>query len=306
MFCYLKRKDSVNVNSYFIELAFKTNFVRSQIDNEVGSTVGTYTIVKAKNTIIPLPPLPEQQQIVAKLKAQLAEVETARKALEIQFQDIKKLVAHLKEQMLSKLEDAKRIPLGDLLIGIEAGKSFQTLETLPQKHEIGVIKVSAVSWGYFNPEEAKAISSDYVPDKRHIIHKGDLIITRANTIDLVGAVVKVDKDYPNLLLSDKTLRLVFDQNQVESDYLLYALRWQEAREHIQANATGTSDSMRNISQKTINTIPIPMPDEKTRQEIIEIEQKVESEINKIETAYKTAMADMNILPNKLLVQAFEL
>jgi type I restriction enzyme S subunit len=183
--------------------------------------------------------LTAQKQIGTKLKAQLAEVETARKALEMQLQDIKNLVSQLKNQMFLKLEDAERVPFGDLLIGIEAGKSFQTLETLAQEDEIGVIKLSAISWGCFNPREAKAISNDYLPDDRHRICKGDLIISRANTLELVGAVVKSDQNYPNRLLSDKTLRLVFDQNQVESDYLLYALRWPEARKHIEANATGT-------------------------------------------------------------------
>ncbi len=131
-----------------------------------------------------------------------------------------------------------------------------------------------------------------------------MIISRANTIELVGAVVKADQDYPNRLLSDKTLRLVFDQNQVESDYLLYALRWPEARKHIEANATGTSDSMRNISQKTINTIPIALVDKKLQKEIIEIEQNIEFQLNTIENAHKQALNDLDILPSKLLAQAF--
>ncbi|MGZ8173215.1 MULTISPECIES: restriction endonuclease subunit S [Methylobacter] len=286
----------------YLSLVLPVAALKDSTKNSMGASLLNKDRINSLS--IPHPTLDVQRQIATNLKIKFAEVEAARKALQIQYQDIRNLVARLKEQMFSKLEDAERIPLGDLLTGIEAGKSFQTLETLPQKNELGVIKVSAVSWGCFNPQEAKAISSDYLPDDRHRIYKGDLIISRANTIDLVGAVVKVDKDYPNLLLSDKTLRLVFDQNQVESDYLLYVLRWQEAREHIQANATGTSDSMRNISQKTINTIPIPILDKKHQQEIIKIERIIENEMNRIEKAHKTAIADIDILPNKLLAQIF--
>jgi restriction endonuclease S subunit len=67
---------------------------------------------------------------------------------------------------------------------------------------------------------------------------------------------------------------------------------------------GTSDSMRNISQKTINTIPIALVDKKLQKEIIEIEQNIEFQLNTIENAHKQALNDLDILPSKLLAQAF--
>ncbi|MCF6251319.1 MAG: restriction endonuclease subunit S [Methylococcaceae bacterium] len=247
----------------------------------------------------------KQHQIAVKLKSQLAEVETARKALEEQLSDVNLFVSRLKDQLLSTLQSVGRVELGELIIGIEAGKSFKTLERLASDTELAVLKVSAVSWTKFNPHEAKAISNDYKPDDKHKVYKGDLIISRANTIELVGAVVRVDADYPNCLLSDKTLRLVCNEEQILPDYLLYALRWPEARLHIEANATGSSDSMRNISQKTIRTIPIPLPDKKTQQEIVDREKAIAFHLEKVTHAHKQAINDLNILPNKLLAQAFK-
>ncbi|HEX2830810.1 MAG TPA: restriction endonuclease subunit S [Burkholderiales bacterium] len=84
-------------------------------------------------------------------------------------------------------------------------------------------------------------------------------MSRANTTDLVGAVVLVEKDHPNLLLSDKTLRLVPKRNVLHAPFLLYALRTASARAHIEQSATGTSFSMRNISQEKIAATPIPLP-----------------------------------------------
>jgi type I restriction enzyme S subunit len=87
----------------------------------------------------------------------------------------------------------------------------------------------------------------------------DFIISRANTKEFVGAVVHVDQDYPLRLLSDKTLRLVVDQARVRKDFLLFALRSPQARGHIEHFATGTSDSMRNISHGVISSIPLLLP-----------------------------------------------
>src|SRR5262245_11827570 len=103
---------------------------------------------------------------------------------------------------------SENITLGDVLNDIQTGKSFQTSEILARPDELGVLKVSAVSWSKFRAEEAKALNGDYTPAESHRVKQRDLLISRANTRELVGAVVLVERDYPFRLLSDKTLRLI--------------------------------------------------------------------------------------------------
>lgn len=248
----------------------------------------------------------EQSQIAAHLKAQLAEVENARQAAEAQLRDATLLQTRHSENAISLLNVTPRVPLGELLHGIEAGKSFQTTELKAGVNELGVLKVSAVSWNEFRPDEAKSIEGAYQPDERHRVKKGDLIISRANTLELVGAVVRTDQDYPYRLLSDKTLRLLVDESKVLPDYLLCILKWPEARTHIENNATGTSDSMRNISQKTITSIPIPMVSLDRQLEIVAQTQLVNVELNRIQEAVKQQQRDLKLLPQKILAQAFEI
>jgi type I restriction enzyme, S subunit len=255
---------------------------------------------------ISFPDLDEQRRIAARLKAQLAEVETARIAAEAQLGEARTFARTLRARVLVSIERAERVPLGDMLLGVEAGKSFQTSERLANDNELGVLKVSAVSWSEFRPDEAKAIDEEYLPDARHRVVKGDILISRANTVELVGAVVRADKDYPNRLLSDKTLRLVPDISKVLPDYLVHMLRMPEARSYIQGNATGTSDSMRNISQKTISAIPIPKPDSEIQQTVAMQLTEIEWGLKEIESALNVMRADIVTLPAKLLAQAFEI
>ena len=114
---------------------------------------------------------------------------------------------------------SKVTQLGEVLLGIEAGKSIQTSEALARDSELGILKVSAVTWSNFRPDEAKAISG-FIPEEHQRVQAGDLLISRANTRELVGAVVLVDKDYPLRLLSDKTLRLVVDTSRANKEYLV--------------------------------------------------------------------------------------
>jgi type I restriction enzyme, S subunit len=193
--------------------------------------------------------------------------------------------------------------LGDVLLEIQAGKSFQTSEILARPDELGVLKVSAVTWTDFRPEEAKALSDAYEPAESHKVKNGDFIISRANTKEFVGAVVLVEGDYPNRLLSDKTLRLVVDENHVCKEYLLFALRSSMARKHIELFATGTSDSMRNISQDVITSIPLPLPRLMDQRRIgLHLKANL-AEVEKARQAALTQLSDVSKLADALIAQS---
>jgi type I restriction enzyme S subunit len=159
---------------------------------------------------------------------------------------------------VSKLPDGWSVtPLDNLLTTIEAGRSFKCSERPAKPDEWGVIKVSAMTWGEFSETENKAVLSDRHADPRFEIHSGDLLFSRANTVAYVGAVVQVGKTRPRLLLSDKSLRLV-PRRDVSPRWLLYYLRTQSARRYLESTATGTSDSMRNISQTSLRNLSVPI------------------------------------------------
>jgi type I restriction enzyme, S subunit len=187
------------------------------------------------------------------------------------------------------------VSLGDLLFGIETGKSIRTTERTARDCELGVLKVSAVSWGAFRPKEAKAVHADYTPEDHHRVRAGDVLISRANTAELVGAVVRVDRDYPNRLLSDKTLRLVLDTNRCDPNYLVRALRLPHARSHLEENATGTSDSMKNISQDDIRATPIPLPSMSDQGRISEILDKLFAPIEAARQSLTKQLQDIEAL-----------
>jgi type I restriction enzyme, S subunit len=200
---------------------------------------------------------------------------------------------------------ARRLPLNELLTGIETGKSIQTTELRAREEQLGVLKVSAVSWGEFCPREAKAVERGYQPEDRHRVRKGDVLISRANTVELVGAVVRVDRDYPNRLLSDKTLRLILDEKRCDPDYILQVLRFPEARAHIEGNATGTSNSMRNISQDTIRATPIPLPSLPEQRRFATRLNAVEREMTKLIADIQKQIQELELMPQKLFAQVFD-
>ena len=100
------------------------------------------------------------------------------------------------------------VPLSCIISELESGVSVNGEDRLAASDEQGVLKVSAISDGRFHPRENKAI----VPGDRSRVtvspRCGDLLISRANTLDLVGACGYVEHDYPHLFLPDKLWKVV--------------------------------------------------------------------------------------------------
>jgi type I restriction enzyme S subunit len=195
--------------------------------------------------------------------------------------------------------------LGQLLEKIEAGKSFKAEGRPAESNEYGVIKVSAMSWGKFLPNENKALFPNTDISRSSPVKAGDLLISRANTVELVGAVVLVERDHPNLLLSDKSLRLVLTSREIEKRYVLYSLRSHWVRNVYERLATGTSDSMRNLSQTKIKAAPIALP---SREEQIRIADKVERRLSvtdEIERQLDQALTRAERMRQSILKCAFE-
>lgn len=272
--------------------------------DQAGATRQALTKDMIENFQIPWRPINEQRQIAARLKAQLAEVETARQAAKSQLGDAELLQRRLLQAGFDQL-DCEPTTVGSFLYQIQTGKSFQTAEVLARPDELGVLKVSAVSWSHFRADQAKALKGEYTPAESHRVKQGDLLISRANTRELVGAVVLVERDYPMRLLSDKTLRLIVDESRVDKNYLLFALRTELAREHIELYATGTSDSMRNISQDVIASTPILLPPLDVQRRILTDLTSQLAEADAIVQAARAQLAEIERLPQKLLAQAFE-
>ena len=147
--------------------------------------------------------------------------------------------------------------VGELIAGIDSGKNLRCEERPPTLNEVGIVKISAVTWGTFDPSKSKTVVSDtQLPDSTRI-RAGDLLMSRANTLELVGATVLVEKAPTNLHLSDKVLRLRVKPGW--GKWLNIFLNSVDGRSEIESRAIGNQLSMRNIGQDAIRNIALPIP-----------------------------------------------
>ncbi|WP_367110170.1 restriction endonuclease subunit S [uncultured Psychrobacter sp.] len=195
--------------------------------------------------------------------------------------------------------------LDNVLTDISAGKSFKCEEREPNEDEIGVAKISALTWGEYDESESKTCINEELVNESLFIKTNDFLLSRANTIELVGNCVIVKHTHKNIMLSDKTLRINFLEDAVSKEYVLYYLRSGFGRQEIMERSTGNQESMRNISQKSINRINIPICSYEEQTIIVNSLKGKLSDSDRLINDIDTQLKKANLLKTSILHKAFQ-
>jgi type I restriction enzyme S subunit len=159
--------------------------------------------------------------------------------------------------------------LEDLIYSSDSGWSPKCNPTPREKGEWGVLKVSAVTWGKFKSEENKALPLNLKARPEHEVKPFDFMLSRANTAELVAKSVIAPVDVPEkLMMSDKIIRLNFIDDDLKP-WVNLVNNSKISRKYYKHNATGTSDSMRNVSRKVIHELAVPLPPKSEQEKILE-------------------------------------
>ncbi|MEZ8639200.1 restriction endonuclease subunit S [Vibrio splendidus] len=158
--------------------------------------------------------------------------------------------------------------VGDLSLSSESGWSPKCLDTPRETGKWGVLKVSAVTWGIYNPDENKELPSALEPREQIEVKAGDFLISRANTAELVAKAVIVPSDSPEkLMMSDKIIRFRFSET-LEANYINLFNNSGFARDYYAEVAGGTSSSMKNVSRVQINNLVVALPPKEEQNKIV--------------------------------------
>lgn len=153
------------------------------------------------------------------------------------------------------------------LLNIEQGWSPQCDSYPAEPDEWGVLKVGAVNSWTFNALENKRLPNDVEPLCEYEIKPRDVLMSRANTAQLLGSVVYVKGISSKLLLCDKIYRLNINDDELDREFLVAFLRASTGRYQLEREASGTSGSMQNIGQDTVQNAWVAIPPLNEQKEI---------------------------------------
>lgn len=282
----LRTRDEIS-NHYLRYLIDESPYIRTQVDLlGKGSIMQGLNSGIIKNLDLLLPPLDEQDAIAKFLDWKTGQIDV----LMAQKQE---LLERLKEKRIAVITQAvtkglnpdvpmresgipwlgqvpehwEVIRLRFLVKAIDQGWSPRASNVAAGDGEFGVLKLSAVDCGEFHQEENKLLEEG--PEDRAIQtpQKYDILVTRANTPELVGDACSISQNFPYLIIPDLIYRLKVDRIRSEGRFISYFLLSKPGRAQIEANARGSSGSMVKLGQGHLKDFQISSPSREEQEKI---------------------------------------
>lgn len=220
-------------------------------------TKGKFEAIKAA-----IPSLREQRSIVDRIKECLVRVEEVEGLrLASRKQQLYLSASLIESELHSDLtgtEGWEDRTIAELVTTVRNGRSIsQDTEGLADGAVLTLTAVRGIDLGI---DFQKPIALPDAVAKQFSIDEGDVFVSRANTIELVGlAAVAMAKSPARLIYPDLLIKLKANPALILPRYLAYALRSSGSRKQIKARALGSSQTMVKISGERLREVSIPVP-----------------------------------------------
>ncbi len=270
-----------NVYTKYIGYAFYSDFIINQImDKSRGATVGTLTISRAKKIQIPIPPLPEQKRIVAKLDKAFEAIQRSKNNAKQNLQNAKEL---FESYLNNVFENGKlKVENGEWeedyfgnTFNLKSGDSLTTKNMVPGDYDVfGGNGISGKHNSFNNQNE--------------------IIIGRVGA--LCGNVRYIKRKF---WLTDNAFKIVKGLNKFNYEFIVYLLNHIDLRRYARQSAQPV------ISNSSLKEVIIVYPKSITEQEqIVKKLDALSAETKKLEVIYQQKNNNLEELKKSILQKAF--
>ena len=248
-------KNDINLKYIYYCLKSKTNELNAK---GTGSTFKAIAKKALGETSVKVVPSADQAKIVEILDKTCSVIEARKQQLAELDNLIKARFVEMFGNPVSNEMRWEQVPLSACVESIDNGKSFVCDSAARQGDWPAVLKLSAATYGFYRPEENKAMLDEKQFVEDAAVRVGDLLFTRKNTPELVGMCAYVYDTPRKLMMPDLIFRLNTTPN-CNKLFLWKLINHDFFRECIQAIATGSAKSMSNISKERLLGLKIILP-----------------------------------------------
>lgn len=273
-----------------------------------GTTRLKLTQAEMKRIPVPVPPLSEQERIVARIEelfSQLdAGVETLKKT---KAQLVVYRQAVLKEAFNSAEVDCKMLPIAEILTKTRKGMSTGPFGTMIKKSDhkatgVPMLGIENIGRGQFVDGNKIYVTAEKAEElKAFCLKAGDIIISRSGT---VGEICAVPERAEGSLLSTNLMRVSLDNTMIRSDYFIALFQSKGiVLDQIKELCKGSTRDF--LNQTILKQIVFPVPSMEKQEEIVSIIEARMSVCDSIEQTVDIALQQAEVMRQSILKQAFK-
>ncbi|MBQ9110216.1 MAG: restriction endonuclease subunit S [Oscillospiraceae bacterium] len=238
-----------------------------------------------------------QLEIAATLDKVTALIDMHKRQLKLLEELVKGRFVEMFGDPISNSMDWECCELGACLESIDNGKSYVCDSDCRTGNNPAILKLSAVTYGTYKPDENKAMIDEGLFDESAEVKDKDLLFTRKNTPELVGMSAYVFSTPPKLMMPDLIFRLNAKAS-CNKIYLWQLINHDLFRSCIQNIANGSAKSMSNISKERLSKLTIPIPPLALQQQFAAFvtqtdksKSSIQQSLAKLETLKKSLMQE---------------
>lgn len=253
---------------------------------------------KILNLEIPVLEIDDQRQIAARLKAQLAEVETARQAAQVQLRDAALLRQRLLRQTFDALDNGPRKVLGEWATTTSGSTPSRGDKRYWSPADIPWVKTGEVAFAPITQTE-EAISKQalaecsltLLPPRTVLIAMYGQGKTRGQS-----AILEIEAT------TNQACFAVLPNDTWDADFLHHWLM--ASYEDLRSLSDGRGGNQANLNGGLLNTLEIPAPDIDDQHRIVTALKQQLAEADALRAALQQQLRDLDALPQRILAQAF--
>lgn len=272
------------------------------ISQAVGGAQPNISQIKIRNTKIPLPPLPEQQRIVAILDEAFAAIAKAKANAEQNLRNAKELFeSYLQGVFEAKGAGWEERRLGEVLVEMMTGP-FGTMLHKSDYVEKGipVVNPQNIVGGEIVPLQKTMIDDNtYENLKKYALKQGDIVMARRGEM---GRCAIVKEEHIGWLCGTGSVVIRGDKKKVNQLFLNTYLSSSKIKSELEKASTGAT--MSNLNQSILTELKINLPPLSVQHSIVQKLDTLSAETKKLEAIYRQKISDLEELKKSILQKAF--
>lgn len=287
------------INNAFLLHFLNSDLTRKQIfEFGNGAAQPNLSAGSLKKFEIPLPPLPEQQRIVALLDEAFAAIAKAKANAEQNLKNAKELFESYLQGVFEKGNWEEKV-LGDLCERVSVGHVGETSKYYCDKSNgIPFLRSQNVRSGYLDFQGIQHITNEFHDTlKKSQLTKGDILFVRVGANR--GDCCVVREDYGKLNCAN----IVFARLKSGNDeFIERYCQSRDGKKQLLGMSVGAAQGV--INTRSVAELKIPYPSLKEQQKIVSQLDYLKLETQKLEDLYRKKIEDLEELKKSILQKAF--
>ena len=288
--------DSRYVYHYYFSEIFQKHF-----SVELAGIIGGVSMNKFKNLEIPLPPLLEQQRIVAILDEAFLAINKAKANAEANLKNAKELFeSYLQGVFENKGEDWEERKLGEIC---EIDPKKSELKGLDANHLVSFLPMKdlGISQNQIIPIDTRKLSE--VIGSYTYFRDRDVLLAKVTPCFENGKLGIAEKLTNGIGFGSSEYIVFRPLNNVISEYVFYLLSSNKFRNDGKKLMFGTT-GLKRLSKDYVKTFLILLPSIEEQQTIVQKLDALSTETKKLEAIYNQKINDLEELKKSILQKAF--